>query len=135
LICVIDSSVWISALEFDGVPQRALDICFLKHQIAICAPILNEVSTTLSRKFRWPQARIDQTLHGYLAFAIEVNCRGTLHGICRDPNDDMVIECAIAANATAIVSGDKDLLALGAYQGIRIFAPRAFLEEFGRPEK
>ncbi len=40
--------------------------------------------------------------------------------IARDPDDDHVLACALAAQADLIVSGDRDLLDLGEYQGIRI---------------
>jgi predicted nucleic acid-binding protein len=55
---------------------------------------------------------------------------GSVKNICRDPNDDMVLECAVRAGAKAIVTGDKDLLTLGEYEGIRIVTPRTFLDEF-----
>jgi hypothetical protein len=45
-------------------------------------------------------------------------------------HNHLVLECAVVANANLIISGDKDLLALGEYEGIRILTPRAFLEEF-----
>jgi predicted nucleic acid-binding protein len=41
----------------------------------------------------------------------------------------MVLECAARSHADVIVSGDKDLLAVGEYEGIRILTPRAFLDE------
>jgi predicted nucleic acid-binding protein len=41
----------------------------------------------------------------------------------------MVFECAVLAGASIIVSGDKDLLAVGAYEGIRILTQRKFLQE------
>jgi predicted nucleic acid-binding protein len=49
-------------------------------------------------------------------------------GVVRDPNDDMVVACALAANADFIVTRDKDLLSLGTYEGIRIVTPRQFLD-------
>lgn len=51
--------------------------------------------------------------------------------VCRDPDDDMFLDCAIAADAHLIVSGDDDLLAIGEYQGIPILTVREFLERFG----
>jgi hypothetical protein len=45
----------------------------------------------------------------------------------RDPEDNMVLECAIEAEAEYIVSGDKDLLELKEYRGIRIIRAGDFL--------
>lgn len=50
-----------------------------------------------------------------------------LAGICRDPDDEKYLEAAVGGNAHAIVSGDKDLLALKKVHGIAILSPRAFL--------
>ncbi len=54
---------------------------------------------------------------------------GTLQlpGVTRDPKDDPVVACAVEGEAEFIVSGDQDLLILGAYQGIRMVTPRDFL--------
>ncbi len=60
---------------------------------------------------------------------IEVS--GNLIGVCRDPKDDMVLDCAVQAAAQYIVSGDRDLLVLGRYAGISIVTPRAFLNVIG----
>lgn len=50
-----------------------------------------------------------------------------LAGIVRDPNDDMVVACAVAAAADYVVSRDEDLLSLGAYEGIAMITPEAFM--------
>ncbi len=51
-----------------------------------------------------------------------------LEGISRDPNDDMVIACAVAAQATYLVTRDKDLLTLTQYRKIRMTTPEQFIE-------
>ena len=48
--------------------------------------------------------------------------------VCRDPDDDAVLALAIAAQVDFIVSGDNDLLALGAFNGISILTPAQALE-------
>lgn len=58
--------------------------------------------------------------------------------VCRDPEDNMVIEAALAGNATVVVTGDEDLLILRQYEGIEFVTPRAFLARLdeargGRP--
>ncbi len=50
-----------------------------------------------------------------------------LPGACRDPKDDKFIACAVEGNADYIVSGDNDLLDLGAYQNVQIMRVWDFL--------
>src|SRR5687767_10498586 len=47
--------------------------------------------------------------------------------VCRDPDDDMVIEAALAGMAEYVVTGDKDLLTLKEYESVRFITPRMFL--------
>ena len=57
-----------------------------------------------------------------------VSITGELKKIVADPDDDKVLECAVVASATHIVTGDrKHLLPLGSYHGIRIVSPAEFL--------
>ena len=44
-----------------------------------------------------------------------------------DPSDDRILECAVAADAEVIVSGDNHLLALGSFRGIPIQRVGEFL--------
>ena len=46
----------------------------------------------------------------------------------RDPKDDMIIACAVAASADYIISRDKHLLDLGRYQDIQIVTPEDFMQ-------
>ncbi len=48
--------------------------------------------------------------------------------ICRDPNDDMLIEAALAGTARYVVTGDKDLLVLKSFETVRFVTPRIFLQ-------
>jgi uncharacterized protein len=48
---------------------------------------------------------------------------------CRDPKDDMFLELAVSGNATHMITGDFDLLALDPYENIRIVTPHDFLEQ------
>ena len=47
--------------------------------------------------------------------------------VCRDPDDNMVIEAALAGNAECVVTGDEDLVSLGIYGKVEFIGPRAFL--------
>lgn len=52
--------------------------------------------------------------------------RGTVNE-CRDPGDDMFLQCAVLAKADLLIAGDKDLLTLSAYKGTRILTPSEYL--------
>jgi predicted nucleic acid-binding protein len=45
----------------------------------------------------------------------------------RDPDDDKIVACAVAAGVDYLVTRDRDLLSLGTYVGVAIIAPEEFL--------
>lgn len=55
--------------------------------------------------------------------------------VSRDPDDDKFIECAKDANALYIVSGDKDLLAIKQYDGIKIITAKEFTDKYLKNRK
>jgi len=130
LIFVFDSGVWISAFHFGGTPYIALRQASIRHRVALCEPILQEIHTTLAQKFGWSPRRLEDALADYLDDSIQVAISGAHQGICRDKKDDMVFECAVLSGASFIVSGDKDLLAVDSYRGIQVLTPRGFVETF-----
>ena len=81
----------------------------------------------LEEKFNWPKNRITETTNylWQIALTFEPTVRVS---DCRDPDDNPVLECALAGAAIAIVTGDRDLLDLHPYRGISILTPRQFLE-------
>lgn len=129
---VFDSGVLISALHFRGTPLDALRISFIRATIAHCVEIDNEVGKILALKFKWPRSNIEAALNEFAKDASLIKITGTLIGICRDPKDDMILECASLADANFIVSGDRDLLTLGQYGDISIVTPRTILDILGR---
>jgi len=46
-----------------------------------------------------------------------------------DPDDDKFIESALNAKASFVASGDRHLLDIGRYEGIRIVTPAEFLQD------
>jgi putative PIN family toxin of toxin-antitoxin system len=129
MIVVFDSNVWVSALQFAlrrGTPQMAIEKAAREDSIAICSEIEGEILRILTLKFGWSSRNVAVAMNAAYPFPIRSEISGTLH-VCRDPNDDMVLECAVLSGAQTIVSGDKDLLALRTYQGIRIITPVQYL--------
>jgi predicted nucleic acid-binding protein len=58
-----------------------------------------------------------------------VEISGAMTGLQRDPKDDMVLECAVVAGATHVVTGDRQhLLPVKEFRGIKIVTPRELLD-------
>ena len=62
------------------------------------------------------------------ASALVVTPDFSLAVIQDDPNDDRVLECAVAGKADYVVSGDRHLLKLGSYERITILTARQFMD-------
>jgi len=94
VIVVLDTNVWISALQFAkhrGTPTRALEKAMSEDVIASCREIETEILRVLTDKFSSESTRARAALDAVLARAIRVRLRGTVKE-CRDPNDDMFLE-------------------------------------------
>jgi putative PIN family toxin of toxin-antitoxin system len=127
LIVVFDSGVLISALAFGGTPFDALRAAMLLGRVTLCDQIEAEVRKSLTgRKLGWSAARADAAIAGLVEVTNQVEVTGNFHGFCRDPKDDMILECAFLASADFIVSGDRDLLDLVDFREIPILSPRVF---------
>ena len=131
MIVVVDTNVWISALQFTkgrGTPTRAIEKAMGEDVIATCDEIdaEMEILRVLTGKFSWEQRRATSALQTIMARGIRLKIRGTVN-VCRDPNDDMFLECAALSKADLLVAGDKDLLTLGAHKGTRIITPSEYL--------
>ncbi len=129
MIVVIDTNVWISALQFArhrSTPTLALQQAMSEDTIATCDEIDAEIARVLTEKFSWERHRALSALQTILARGVRVKLRGRVK-VCRDPGDDMFLECAALARADLLVAGDKDLLSLGTYKGTRIVTPAGYL--------
>ena len=93
---------------------------------ATCDEMNAEIVRVLTEKFFWEQHRATSELQATLPRGIRVKIRGTVK-VCRDPNDDMFLECAALAKADLLVAGDKDLLTLSTYKATRIVPPSEYL--------
>jgi putative PIN family toxin of toxin-antitoxin system len=129
LIVVLDTNVWVSALVFSkpgSVPIRALERAVNEDTLATSRELRAEIHRILTERNRWTEERSTLRLDVLLTGAITIQLTHTTH-ICRDPNDNMFLECAALAHADVIVAGDKDLLVLGSYAGARIVTPFDYL--------
>jgi hypothetical protein len=93
----------------------------------------------LERVLRYPrlgfaEEEIESFISNLLGHATTVSPSRTVELVEEDPDDNRVIGCALAAGARWIVSGDKHLLGLEEYEGIRIVGAAAAIEVLGLEE-
>jgi putative PIN family toxin of toxin-antitoxin system len=131
---VADSNIFVSAIRFGGRPavflQAAEDGLFV---LVVSETILAEVGEVLSRKFEWSDDRVAVSLRRIRAITSVIAPDLALTA-CEDPDDDRILEAAVAGNAKYIVSGDKHLLRMGSFRGIEIVRVRDFWECLRREE-
>ncbi|MFI5088781.1 MAG: putative toxin-antitoxin system toxin component, PIN family [Terriglobales bacterium] len=130
---VVDTNVIVSALVFGGVPRQVLDLALT----GVCSlyfskPIQAEVERILKEKFGWSREEIHARARTIWNLGTEVSPQVSLAVITNDPDDDRVLECAVAAEANAIISGDGHLLRLVSFQSIPILSPRQFFDRLVR---
>ena len=127
---VLDTNVLVAAFVSDGLCRRLLlrarDRGFT---LAISPFIRDEFGRALSRKAGANAGEIREALK--LIYEISTSVDSTagetgVTGVCRDPEDDSVLACAVATGADYLVSGDNDLLVLDSCRGVKIIAPRTF---------
>ncbi len=134
---VVDASVLVSAFLFPGsVPGRVLRLAEQGAFTLHLSPLLLDETryALLSTRLRGLYGHDEESVAAWCADIRESGSVFEGHApeigpVCRDPNDDHVLATAIAVGADVIVTGDKDLLTLGAFRGVRIVTARTFLTE------
>lgn len=136
LLVVIDTNVVVSRYMSPAGPPAWVILRWNQgaFELLVSDDILAEYERALSYPHLAPRhklgrAGIKQVVAGFRRFATTVTVTERLSVIADDPKDDKFLECAVAGGADVIVSGDKHLLRLGSYQGIRILSPADFLAE------
>lgn len=126
---VFDTNIFVSAFTLPGGSgERALlNTVDGRDSLALFKPILDELLSVLARKFsrdREALARVAIFLTDVAEFVVPDRKLKTLP----DEPDNRVLECAVAADADYIVTGDRAMLALGEFEGVQIVSLRVYLD-------
>lgn len=127
----LDSNIYISGLAFSGKPRRLLDMAAEgEFETAISDPIIAEVQRVLQQKCGWIETRAVEAIAAMAEFTKHVAPTERTDAVPSDPDDNRILECAVAAGSEVIVTGDLDLLRLGSFRGIAIETAADFLARF-----
>lgn len=127
---VFDSNALVSRLLLpDSTPGRAVRKAVDEGQLLVSEATMMELAEVLSRpKFNQYVSLADRQkflrLLGSVAELVQITYSIQA---CRDPKDDKFLELAVNGAATAIVTGDRDLLVLNPFHGVAILTPAGYL--------
>jgi putative PIN family toxin of toxin-antitoxin system len=126
---VFDTNIYISAfITPGGRGEAALQLAIDgRIELFTSVPILTELAGTLREKFHWDDAHITAAIRHVAAVATVIRPEERLAVLADEP-DNRILECALAARAALIVTGDRHLLALGSYQSVSVIPLAKFLE-------
>jgi putative PIN family toxin of toxin-antitoxin system len=130
IIALYDTNIFISGTFWRGLPRRALHLAKRgKVEVVTCESLLGELRDVLTRPdkpFRLSTQEADKVINNVRSYVRLVMPTRKVD-VCRDPDDNLVIECALAGGAQYIVTGDPDLKELQGFEEIEIVDVRTFV--------
>lgn len=128
---VLDTNVYISAYGFGGKPADVLRAAIAGEFTLLVSPaILTDAADKLYEVLGFDDEHVRAVVMQVSRIAEIVRPTVRLAVVSDEP-DNRILECAAEGAADLIVSGDRHLLELGAYGGIRIIRPAEALVELG----
>lgn len=127
---VLDTNVVISAIFFGGMPLKIVRVAFAKKvELVASRAVLREYREVAERlHVQFPSVNYRRPLSILESKLIIVRPVALGETVCRDPDDDAIIACALGGKAKVICSGDDDLLALNGFRGLEIMQPSDFCQ-------
>jgi putative PIN family toxin of toxin-antitoxin system len=131
---VLDANVWISALLWGGKPAEIVKVAGDRQfVIFLSEEIVREISQVLTyprivKMYQPAGLGYEDLIEEVLKIGKFVQVTEKVSAVVSHPADDKFIDCALAAGAGYLVSGDKHLLNLGSYKKIRILSVNEFLQ-------
>ncbi len=125
---VLDTNIYIAAAQSSGLAKKVLDVIFENKSLTLVTSIeiLQELSDKLLHKFHWIKEKVNSYLKDIIIISQRVRPNEKLYIVSRDPNDNKILECAVAGDADIIVTLDQDLIKLKKFRNIAIVHPKTF---------
>jgi putative PIN family toxin of toxin-antitoxin system len=130
---VLDTNVVVSGVFFGGVPGRILAAWSAGQFVLVLSPAILEEYRRVGHELgiRYPEvnAAFEPVLTLIAMNAMIVDAPSLARPVSQDPDDDMFLAAALAAQAPCVVSGDRDLLQVSGWRDIEVMTPRQFLDQ------
>lgn len=125
---VLDTHIFVSALVLPGgqAEKAVLAAAEGRFALVVSKPLIGEVLGVLARKFGRDPEQLARVAVFLADLGRLVRPRAKVR-VLKDEPDNRILECALAGRADVIVTGDRAMLALGEWKGVRIVTLRAFL--------
>ena len=125
---VFDTNIFISALVFpESVAEKAIfKIIEGEDILLISKQILKEILSVLSKKFSGDKEAISRVAVNLSEIAEMVNPTVRIR-VLKDEPDNRILECAVSGKADVVVRGDKKMLKLKEYEGVKIISLKEYL--------
>jgi putative PIN family toxin of toxin-antitoxin system len=126
--------VWVSAFLSRGPPSTIVKLAEEgRVEIVLSLDILDEINRVLhydrlARILERAGTGSAEVMASILRLSTIIEVKTVLRAIREDPADNMVLSCAKQAKAQFLLSGDRHLLDLSKFDGVRIVTPAKFLE-------
>ena len=128
---VLDTNVLISGVFWRGPANRILELWANdKIEVVVSPEILTEYQRLLAKMERDKPAGLADAWTVFIAQHARVIHPAGHPRLCRDPDDDKFLHCALSAGARVLVTGDKDLLSMGRVADVELLTPTAFLHRY-----
>ena len=130
MIVTVDTNVLVSGVFLGGIPGKIVTAAREGALTLAMTPLLlSELRQVLSRtKFGLDLDAVQLLMTDMEACATIVNPSKLHKVVARDPDDDAVVDCAVASGSLYIVSGDSHLSDMDMIEGITIVTPRRFVD-------
>ncbi|MCX5885628.1 MAG: putative toxin-antitoxin system toxin component, PIN family [Proteobacteria bacterium] len=122
----LDTNVLVSAVATRGLCADVLREVLTSHELVISDSLLKELKRVLEHKLRVPSFLISgyiDLLQQDTIFAKPVNLPDVT---IKDKDDLIILAAALSGNSDLLVTGDKELFALGKVEKLEIVSPREF---------
>lgn len=127
---VADTNILVSSIFWNGKPYEIIQKGINQEILVfISKDIIGELITALKRDFGLGDQELEDILDAIILFTHLVETTEKIDVIKEDCKDNIILECAVAANANFIISGDSHLLNLKEFRGIKIVSANDFLEK------